>query len=226
MAPTARASVYDTLRTRLASGHYAPDAVLVPNALSEEFGVSRTPVREALAFLERDGLLSAAQRGYGITHRSQEEILELFEARARLDAFAAEAASARRSPIDLASLHELSYGPRTSGDPSEVRATLSAWHERVRTAAHNSTVTELLGRLDDQIKVSMLRYGDVRQRELQMCLSEHRAVFEAIRESDGAEANRLMLTHLEHDRDLRIRHFAEHEPLSAPRPFALASAGA
>ena len=210
MAPTARDTVYAALLSRLASGHYAPDAILIPGQLSEEFGVSRTPVREALAFLERDGLLDAAQRGYAITRRSEEGILELFEARARLDAFAAEAAAIRRSPIDLAGLDDLSRGPRTTGDPEQVRSTLGSWHAHVRAAAHNSTVSALLSRLDSQIKVSMLRYGDSRQRELGVCVEEHAAIFDAIRDGDGTRAHALMLAHLEHDRDLRIRHFAEH----------------
>ena len=210
MPPTARDTVYDAMLSRLTSRYYAPDVVLVPGALSEEFGVSRTPAREALAFLERDGLLEAAQRGYVIRQRSEEDILELFEARAMLDAFAAEAAAIRSSPIDIAGLTELTDGIDANGDEEQVREALGVWHAQVRAAAHNSTVSGILRQLDGQLKVSMLRFGDTRQRELDLCIAEHAGIFAAIRDRDGAAARRLMLAHLEHDRDLRIRFFAEH----------------
>ncbi|MFJ1609476.1 FCD domain-containing protein [Streptomyces sp. NPDC088253] len=133
---------HDLRRTQapLTSGYYPPDASLVPLARSEEFAVSRTPVREALALLERDGLLVPTRRGFALRLRSDEEMLELFEVQAVLDATAAASAALRRGPVDLARLDALLDHAQSLDDPTQIRRSLNDWHDTVRQAAHNGTV--------------------------------------------------------------------------------------
>ncbi|WP_218036948.1 GntR family transcriptional regulator [Streptomyces hyaluromycini] len=145
-----RDTIYDELRHRLTAGRYPQDASLVPLALGEEFAVSRTPVREALALLERDGLLVSTRRGFAVRQRSDEEMLELFELRAALDALLASSAAARRSPVDLARLNALLEHAGTLDDPGQIRHSLNEWHYTVRAAAHNTTVSSLLHTVDAQ----------------------------------------------------------------------------
>ena len=94
--------------------------MLIPQALSEEFGVSRTPVREALGLLERKGLLVAASRGFVLRIRSDEEMLEIFEVRAILESSAAAAAAERHTPVDVARLKEALALSRSQTDPAEI----------------------------------------------------------------------------------------------------------
>ncbi|MGI5440385.1 GntR family transcriptional regulator [Streptomyces shenzhenensis] len=200
-----RDTIYDELRHRLTSGHYPPDASLVPLALSVEFTVSRTPVREALALLERDGLLVATRRGFALRRRSDEEMLELFEVRAVLDATAASSAALRRSPVDLARLDVLLEQAGTLDDPAEIRRSLNEWHDTVRHAAHNGTVIALLHTIDAQVKTSAPWATPTVDDTFEATLAEHRAVTEAIRDQD-AEASRVrMLAHHARDRDTRIQ---------------------
>ncbi|MBM9468515.1 GntR family transcriptional regulator [Nakamurella leprariae] len=209
MARSARDTVYDTLRARLASGHYDPDASLIPAVLSEEFAVSRTPVREALGLLERDGLLVATTRGFVIRRRSDEEILEIFEVRAVLDSAAAFAAAGRHSPIDLARLDELSTQARRADDAATVRRLLNEWHDGIRRAAHNDTISALLRTLDAQVKLSAPWRTPATPSDADPAfadsLREHDAVLEAVRAGDAELARHRMLEHLAHDRDTRIR---------------------
>ncbi|MFD9277902.1 GntR family transcriptional regulator [Streptomyces mirabilis] len=200
-----RDTIYDELRQRLTSGYYPPDASLVPLALSEEFAVSRTPVREALALLERDGLLVPTRRGFTLRLRSDEEMLELFEIQAVLGATAAASAALRRGPVDLARLDALLDHAQSLDDPAQIRRSLNDWHETVRHAAHNGTVVAFLQTLDAQVKTSApWRTPEVAD-TFTAAFAEHSAVTEAIRAQDAEAARIAMLTHHGHDRDRRIR---------------------
>ncbi|AXG81774.1 GntR family transcriptional regulator [Streptomyces paludis] len=200
-----RDTIHDELRKRLTSGYYPPDASLVPLALSEEFAVSRTPVREALALLERDGLLVPTRRGFALRPRSDDEMLELFQIQAVLDATAAESAALRRGPVELARLDVLLEHAESLDDPAEIRRSLNDWHDTVRRAARNGTVVAFLHTLDAQVKTSAPWRTPAAPDTFTAAFAEHRTVTEAIRAQDAEAARVAMLAHHGHDRDRRIR---------------------
>jgi DNA-binding GntR family transcriptional regulator len=200
----ARDTVYRTLLERLAHGHYPADAALIPQALSEEFHVSRTPVREALALLEQDGLLVSGRRGFELRRRGDEELLELFETRAVLESAAAYAAATRATPIDLARLQDLHDRAQAGTDPAEIRRMLNHFHDAVRNAAHNATIAKLLTTIEAQVKVSTPWATPGGAREFGPSHAEHAAILDAIRAGDAAGARTASLTHSAHDRDTRV----------------------
>ncbi|OLM14066.1 Transcriptional regulator, GntR family [Pseudonocardia sp. Ae717_Ps2] len=201
----ARDRVYAELRDRLLHGRYGADEALVPGTLSSEFGVSRTPVREALGLLAQDGLLVATHHGFLPRRRDPEELLEIFETRALLDAGAAEAAAARATPLDLARIEEASARARDAAEVAVVRRHLNAWHEAVRAAAHNTTLAALIGRLEAQIKMHAPWRTDPAAGSFADALAQHDAITAAIRSGDAPTARARMLAHLAQDRDARIR---------------------
>ncbi|MBT0769973.1 GntR family transcriptional regulator [Kineosporia sp. J2-2] len=213
---SARDAIYSALRRRLMAGHYREAGPLVPTALSEEFGVSRTPVREALALLERDGLLIAGSRGFTVRRRSIEETLEIFEVRAVLDSAAASAAALQRSSIDLAKLEELHRRATAVTDadgtaPDEtahqaVRALFNQWHDCIRAAAHNRTILSVLHTLDAQVKSSAPWTPAPAATSFADSHAEHARILDAIRRTDAEAARTEMLDHLARDRDVRVRH--------------------
>jgi DNA-binding GntR family transcriptional regulator len=206
--PSARDTVYEIVRHRLTSGVYGPDAALVPATLSAEFRVSRTPVREALGLLEREGLVRGTARGFVPRVRSEEEALEIFEARAILDAGAAAAAAERRTHADLLRLQEISEQARQHTDPAEIRRHLNRWHDAVRRAAHNDTIGALLHTLEAQAKLAAPWPAGDAVRSLDERRAEHDAILAAIVDRDGDRARRLMAEHLAHDQEFRIRRAA------------------
>ncbi|MFI5880411.1 GntR family transcriptional regulator [Streptomyces sp. NPDC051554] len=211
-----RDTIYDTLRQRLTSGYYPADASLVPLALSEEFAVSRTPVREALALLERDGLLVPTRRGFALRLRSDEEMLELFEIQAVLDATAAQSAALRRSPVDMVRLDAHLDHAQSLDEPAQIRRSLNDWHDAVRQAAHNATVVAFLRTLDAQVKTSApWRTPEVAD-TFTAAFAEHRAITAAIRTQDTEAARLAMLAHHGHDRDRRIRQRVRVDRTPAP----------
>lgn len=81
-------SIVETLKRELGDGQYGPSASFTELALSERFGVSRTPVREALLILERDGLLVQLERGFGLPRYTQQNMADLFAVRRQLEPYA------------------------------------------------------------------------------------------------------------------------------------------
>ncbi|MGH9018530.1 MAG: GntR family transcriptional regulator, partial [Acidimicrobiales bacterium] len=98
---------YDRIRRSIVDGSYPPGSRLVEQALSSELDLSRTPIREALRRLEVEGLvLYRRHRGAVVRTTTADEVIDLYELRARLESYAAELAAARSTPADHRALHE------------------------------------------------------------------------------------------------------------------------
>lgn len=201
-------TVYTRLRENLLAGVYAVDQPLIPITLSEEFGVSRTPVREALALLAQDGLLEPVRRGFLIRRRSDDEIIEIFEAQAALDSAVASSAATRKTPLDIAKLEESHERSAAATDPEEIRSHLRLWHAALRRAAHNDTISTLLTQLDAQIKLGAPWRPAAPDKPFQAPIDEHRRILDAVEAGDAEHARTLMIDHHARDRDERIAQLA------------------
>jgi DNA-binding GntR family transcriptional regulator len=204
--------IYRTLRENLLAGVYPVGSPLIPGVLSEDFKVSRTPVREALALLAQDGLIEPVRRGFMITQRGDDELLELFEAQAALDAAVASAAADRRTDVDLLRLQDALDRSMQHDDPVDVRLALRQWHAALREAAHNRTMTDLLDRLDAQIKLGAPWKPSHSDGAFERPIAEHREILAAVRERDRDAARLAMLAHHAADRDNRIAQLAQRHP--------------
>jgi DNA-binding GntR family transcriptional regulator len=93
---------YDFIRKRVLSGEFPPGFGLMTNVLSEEIGVSRTPVRDALRQLESDGLVSIEPRvGASVKEMSVNELREMCGLRLALESYAAGLAATNRNESEL-----------------------------------------------------------------------------------------------------------------------------
>nr|WP_301539732.1 FCD domain-containing protein [Nocardioides sp. zg-DK7169] len=131
-------------------------------------------------------------------------MLEIFEVRGILESSAAYAAATRRSPMDLARLQELAHRARREPDPAVQRRLFNLFHDCVRDAAHNTTISTLVNTLSAQIKLAAPWKTDESDEGLARSMAEHDAILAAIVAGDGEEARARMLEHLAHDRDNRI----------------------
>ncbi|GAA1560657.1 GntR family transcriptional regulator [Dactylosporangium maewongense] len=197
---------YERLRGDIVAGRIAPGTVLLETVLAERLGVSRTPVREALAMLERDALLERDRRGYRVRTRSPEELLEIYEARIALESTCAAAAAGRRSAFDLARLRHLTGEAAAAGDPARLRELHAAWHRALRVAAGNATIIELLERLDTLLAV----YDDAEPTlsDRDEAATEHGRVVDAIEAGDAEAARRTLAAHLDRSREARLARLA------------------
>jgi DNA-binding GntR family transcriptional regulator len=193
---------YNRLKADLLAGRYPPGTTLYETALSSVYGVSRTPMREALARLAQDRLIERSARGFVVRRRSPEEILAIYEARISLESTAAALAAERRGDFDLERLGHLLAARRDATDPAEHPGLNAQFHRAVRTAARNEIIITFLDQLDDLLTV--YRPDRSAPEVPDNTLEEHGAVLDAVRDRDPESARRAMATHLVRMRDLRV----------------------
>src|SRR5690606_40489706 len=109
-------------------------------AIAERFGVSRTPVREALRRLQHDRLLESGVRGLHVRTPGPEEVMQIYEARILLEAEAARQAARAHGVADLARLEGLLARDRALADPDDATraSTNLEFHEAVWNAARSA----------------------------------------------------------------------------------------
>ncbi len=98
---TIKKYVYNALRQQLLNSEYKSNRRLIEKQITEQLGVSRTPVREALASLASDGLLVATRHGYRVPEFSRDDVLNIFEVRRLLEPVAARQAAENHSDVGL-----------------------------------------------------------------------------------------------------------------------------
>jgi DNA-binding GntR family transcriptional regulator len=198
-------SLYHQLLEEVLEGDLRPGEILVETALGKRFGVSRTPIREALRMLEQDGVLERVNRGMRVRQTSSEEVLEIYGVRAILEAAAARDAASQRTDYDLATLDRIfrTMAEAKTATPQEMAAINRSFHRAIWQAADNRTLADLLERL----AVHLRRYPAttyLRSGRWEEALEEHRQLLEAIRDKDPDTAAEVAESHMHAARDVRI----------------------
>jgi GntR family transcriptional regulator, vanillate catabolism transcriptional regulator len=210
-----------SLSQRIVRGELAAGEKLAEIPLAEQFGVSRTPVRQALAVLEKEGLLVRdSSRSYVVRRFSLQEILDAIEVRAVLEGLAAAQVAQRRLPWSLLREFEMILGEaeeiigeiERSGPTIELTSRYYNANERFHTAlldrANNRTIStalEVSAKVPFASVGSMARYSDSaeeapandRERTRLLLLShlQHQDIFEALKAGDASRAETLMREH-------------------------------
>jgi len=198
-------SLYQQLLEEVLQGELRPGEILVETTLGKRFGVSRTPIREALRMLEQDGVLERVNRGMRVRQTSSEEVLEIYSVRMILEAAAARDAAGRRTDYDLATLDRIfgTMAAAKTATPQEMAAINRSFHRAIWQASGNRTLTDLLERL----AVHLRRYPAttyLRAGRWEEALEEHRQLLEAIREKNQDAAGEVAERHMRAARDVRI----------------------
>jgi len=199
------AGTFEQLRDAILSGAIPPGNPLVELSLAQTYGVSRTPIREALTRLEQMGLVARTSRGLVVRERSPEEILDIYEARIVLEAKVAEVAAARRTEFDIARI-EAALSAGAAADPTvpaEITAANDRFHQALWVASHNETLTHLLGQLRFQLArypATTLSRGD----RWGQAVAEHEQIAQAVITRDSETAGRLTGEHFTRARNIRM----------------------
>jgi DNA-binding GntR family transcriptional regulator len=196
MAATTR---YDALRAAIVRGDIAPDARLVEADLSTAFEMSRGAVRTALIRLEQDGLVvREPHRGARVRRVSDDEAVEILQARAVLEGLAVRQAAERIDDAGAARLHSCIARQRElleTGDllgASEVNAEL---HAALLELSGHATAMRLIESLNAQTVRYQYRTILVPGRPA-ASVAEHTAIVEAVIAGNAGQAERAMRRHL------------------------------
>jgi DNA-binding GntR family transcriptional regulator len=198
-------SPYERIKQGILDGTFAPGVALVESTLAEWCGVSRTPIREALSRLERDGVVNKTDRGMTVRERTPEEILDIYEARIALEATAARLAATRYTYIDQIRLERLmTLAEESDTSQGQLLADRNReFHRGIWQASHNQTLIDLLERLD----LHLLRYPVTTLTapgRWEQALQEHRDLVAAIVSRDPAGAQKVAEDHFTAARDIRL----------------------
>jgi len=191
--------VYDHLRGEILDGRLEPGAELAEVALSEQLGVSRGPLREAISRLAAEGLVTVRpRRGAVVRSLSEEEFLELYQVREALERMAVKLAVPRLTNEDFEALAAVNAAMDEHAARDEVeeffRANL-AFHARFLEACGNKKLQEVYGQLLDQVGRYRMRSLILRG-NLGRSVSEHAAILRAAKRGDAERAAQLMADHI------------------------------
>jgi DNA-binding GntR family transcriptional regulator len=200
---SATGKTYTALLARIQRGELAAGEFLIESDLAREFGVSRTPVREAIRRLAAEGLvLTEGRRRAVVRSFDAAEIDELFELRARLESYAAERAATRINSAQLAQLRELDAAMRAcvgTAEPAGVArfADLNdAFHQLILDAAAAVHLEAVL-RPVLQIQLILLqRYRLAIEQHLERSAWHHRELIRAFELRDPQLAAAQMHLHM------------------------------
>jgi DNA-binding GntR family transcriptional regulator len=189
------------LRRKILDGEFAPGESVLESRMAEMLRVSRTPVREALLQLEREGLLIAQGFERAVTNPTREEFVELYTCRAALECIVAERAARLATRSEIAVMAAAIDGARAAsvaGDHAGVLAANTRFHDQMIESARMAPLSQLMNTIRGQILVVRRHLLSDAAVEAAIC-DEHTTLLEAIREGDAIEAQRRMQLHMNND---------------------------
>lgn len=197
--PSLGERVYRSLKEDILAARVGRDELLLEQTLAERYGVSKTPVREALRLLVHDGLLLVLPRkGYMVRPVGLQDVVEVFEMRRIIEPALCAEAARRRVAEHVALMRESIEIERGLDDPSldEMEQSLKL-HRLIAVASGNTRGLAMISSLMDEAArlpwlVPVLKPGPGRPG-----VEEHARIVDAIEASDAEEASKAMSSHLE-----------------------------
>ena len=195
--------VYAIIWQQIVTHKLLPGDKLSDLRLSEELGVSRTPVREALVRLAQDGIVRAeSRRGFTVATFSRQDVDDAYDIRTALEVMAVRRAVAHLTDdrIDVAQ-RALEEGSRlvTSGDPGARELWLKVdrdFHRMISTASQNQRLLAMLDTLQAQIRAFHVYVTHTRPIQ-QRVIDQHQVILDALRKRDSAAAEQAMEQHVQ-----------------------------
>ena len=181
-------------------GTHAPGAMLAEVALAEAIGVSRTPVRTALARLQDDGWITIyPKRGAMVRGLVDRQVEDLMSARLVLESASVDLADAATRAALAARLERVLATQRDHLGRGDLRAFIEstiAFHRSFVEASGNSVLLELYDRLANRQRFVLYRDGERLQGRCEAIVAEHAALIEGVRSGDGTGFAAALRDHL------------------------------
>ena len=199
-------------------GAYRPGDRLVESELAERFGVSRTPVREALQRLETQGLLARDGRSLIVASLDHDQMAELYVVRGALEGLAARLAARHAAEEEVAVLRALCQEDRALlGDPQALARANRRFHHQIHLASHNRFLVQQLGLVHRSMAL-MAETSLAAEGRGPHALAEHEAIVAAIAARDGDAAEAALRSHISRAFEVRLRAVAAPVQAQAPSP--------
>ena len=199
---------YDLILKAIDEGTYRPGSRLVESELAERFGVSRTPIREALQRLETQGLLSRDGRSLIVASLDHDQMAQLYIVRAELEGLAARLAAQHAAAEEIKVLQEMVAADQALlDDPSALSRANRRFHKQIHLASHNKYLVQQLDLVHRSMAL-MATTSLAAEGRSPVALEEHAAIVSAIAERDGERAARMLKDHLSTAFEVRLKEEA------------------
>ncbi len=213
-APTYREIAYAMIKEAILAGQLEPGQPLIEEKLAGMLHISRTPVREALAILEHEGLLTSFyKRGLYVHTVRRAEFIELFVANESVEPAMARRAAISATELQLAELDTaIQEGVccAEGGDKAGFLRSGRTFHRMVGVASGNLPLARFVERNEERVDLYLMSYGKaLGMADMQASNREHAAILQAIGQHDPDAAARLTIYHAQSTRDRWAELFAE-----------------
>lgn len=188
--------VAEQLRQRIFRRELEPGSWIDELKIAEEFGISRTPLREALKVLAAEGLVTMkVRRGAYVTEMSEKDLRDVYHLLSLLESDAAAVVAATATPAQLRELEGLHAElEAAAGERERFFAVNERFHMRVLEMADNRWRSQMVADLRKVMKLN--RHNSLlKQGRIEDSLAEHRAVMAALARRDGAGTAQAMQAH-------------------------------
>ncbi len=194
-----RDRVYDYVKTQIIEGNIPPSEILTELNLSKQLGISRTPVREALHYLEKEGMLYALpKKGYKVRAVDRRELEEICEIRCALETIAAKWAIERITQDQIHALKEnvvTAERKLADGDLPAFVSLDGEFHELLAKASGSRQLVNIILSLRNDMIRS--RITGLKKDGLMDAVEGHKHMLEALMEKDLSKAETAIREHLE-----------------------------
>ncbi|WP_309069597.1 GntR family transcriptional regulator [Microbacterium sp.] len=200
MAASLTDRLTDELRVRILTGALEPGSLVVEPRLAEEFGVSKTPVREALGRLASEGLVVVLpKKGYLVRRMALRDVDEVLTLRELLEPHAAAEAAVRVTAEQLDALRGMvrAQRARPGDDPREAVKEARVFHGAIAVASGNTRLADVIaGPLDETARAQHVLTGIRRYLTARQEVGEHERIVDALESRSAAAAAEAMRAHL------------------------------
>ncbi|MFN3936231.1 MAG: GntR family transcriptional regulator [Gemmobacter sp.] len=201
----AQKDAYTLILEAIDQGIYRPGDRLVESELAERFGVSRTPVREALQRLETQSMLARDGRSLIVASLDHNQLAELYTVRAELEGLAARLAAQHATPEEVRVLRAMVREDRKLlGDPRALSRANRRFHKQIHLSSHNRFLVQQLDLVHRSMALMASTSLAAEGRDA-AALTEHDAIVAAIEARDGDAACAALRAHISGAFETRLK---------------------
>ena len=201
----AHTDAYALILDAIDEGAFRPGDRLVESELADRFGVSRTPIREALQRLETQGLLARDGRSLIVASLDHNQLAELYVVRTELEGLAARLAARHATPEEVRVLRSMAAEDRALlGDLPALARANRRFHKQIHLASHNRFLVQQLDLVHRSMALLATTSLAVEGRDAG-ALDEHDAIVAAIAAGDGDAAAAALADHISAAYETRLR---------------------
>lgn len=208
-SPSLKTQVYELLKEKIVMGVLKPGERLIEEKISEELGVSRSPIREAIRMLEKDGILHVnGSSGVTVVEPTIEDYQHLYECRVEVEPLAAYYAALRSTDEGLEKIRKslsIMESIAVGKDISAIQGANIDFHEAIVEASLNPFLISMVSQI--RVVNSFYRKAILKEnpKHFEEALAEHQDIYRVIVDRKADDARRLMKEHIESDYILFIK---------------------